>query len=315
MSADAVNPFERLRAAETLAIDALTARMTAEFESRGIESVVLKGPAVANWLYRDRQVRAYGDSDLLVAPENWERAHELMKELGFVDALGPLAHPRMESITSHAWHRGTENVDLHCTLWGIRADPARVWKVCSARTVPMNVGGRDVRVLAPGPRALHLGLHAAQHGTEGDKAHDDLSLAIAQLHDDVWVEATQVAEELDATAAFAAGLLANPDGVDLAERLGISDARSVEALLASSPVPLAQGFNQLAGTPGLRAKAALIAEELFPTPKFMRWWSPIARKGPLGLAVAYVWRPFWFLLRAGPGFLAWRRARREGAGA
>ena len=313
MSADAVNPMERFLAAQTLAIDGLTADLTQLFEDRGIESIVLKGPAVANWLYEGLPVRAYGDSDLLVSPDNWEMAHQIVQELGFVDALGSLAHPRMESITSHAWVRGEQNVDLHCTMWGIGADPAKVWEVLSARTVPMEVGGRDVRVLAPAPRALHLGLHAAQHGLEGEKAHDDLSLAVAQLPYEVWEEAVEVAAELDATAAFAAGLLANPDGVALAERLGISDERSVETLLATSPVPLAQGFNQLAKTPGLRAKLGLVAEELFPTPEFMRWWSPLARRGRVGLALAYLWRPIWFTLRAPPGFMAWRRARREGA--
>jgi hypothetical protein len=315
MTLDAVNPVERLLAAETLAIDALTARMTELFESRGIETIVLKGPAVADWLYRDRPIRAYGDSDLLMAPENWERAHDIMKELGFVDALGPLAHPRMESVTSHAWVRGQENVDLHCTMWGIGAEPAKVWELLSARTAPMNVGGRDVRVLAPAPRALHLGLHAAQHGDEPGKALDDISLAIAQLPHDTWVEAAELAAELDATAAFAAGLLANPDGRELAERLGISDARSVDALLRGADVPLAQGFNELAATPGMRAKLGLMVDELFPSPEFMRWWSPLAGRGRLGLALTYAWRPIWLALRAGPGFVAWRRARREGSGA
>jgi hypothetical protein len=313
MSVDAVNPFERLRAAEALAIDSLTARMTEELETRGVETIVLKGPAIADWLYRDGPVRAYGDSDLLVAPENWERAHAIMKELGFEDALGPLAHPRMESMTSHAWVRGKENVDLHCTMWGIEAEPAKVWELLSARTVPMNVGGREVRVLADGPRALHLGLHAAQHGDDPGKAHDDISLAVAQLPYETWVEAADLAAELDATPAFAAGLVGSPHGGPLAERLGISDARSVDALLRTADVPLAQGFNELATTPGIRAKLALIAEELFPTAEFMRWWSPLARRGPVGLALAYVWRPIWFALRAGPGFAAWRRARREGS--
>jgi hypothetical protein len=309
MTVEMANPLERLVAARTLAVDLQTAMITDLFEANGIDSILLKGPAVANWLYQGGPVRAYGDSDLLVSPENWERAQELIRGLGYVDALGPLAHPRMESITSHSWVRGEQNVDLHCSIWGIGADPATVWAALSARTVPMQVGGREVRVLAPAPRALHLGLHAAQHGREAGKTQNDLTFAIEQLSDEVWREAAELAAELDATGVFATGLLANERGAALADLLGISGERSVVAALASSPVPLAQGFQQLANTPGLRAKVGLIVHELFPTPNFMRWWSPLARRGALGLAAAYLWRPVWFGLRAGPGFLAWRRAR------
>ena len=180
----------------------------------------------------------------------------------------------------------------------------------SRRTEPMEVGGRVVRVLAPAPRAVHLALHAAQHSAEALKSQVDLKLAIEQLPEETWREAVEVARELEALPAFAAGLLTNHEGAELAERLGVSDERSVEALLAMSPVPLAQGFNQLATTPGLLAKLRLVLEELFPSPTFMRWWSPLAKRGPIGLAAAYLWRPVWFALRAGPGFLAWRKARR-----
>jgi Uncharacterised nucleotidyltransferase len=305
----------RLRAAQTLAIDSLTARITELFDDNGVESILLKGPAVANWLYRDQPARAYGDSDLLVSPENWEKAHALLRGIGFADALGPLAHPRMESITSHSWVRGEQNVDLHCSIWGIGAEPAKVWEVLRPRTVPMEVGGREVRVLAPAPRALHLGLHAAQHTAEAGKTRWDLELAIAQLPEEVWGEAARIAADLDATAAFATGLAVTREGAVLADRLGIAGARSVEALLTVAPVPMALGFNQLANAPGLRAKLAIVAEELFPTPSFMRWWSPLARRGRLGLAVAYLWRPVWLALRAGPGFLTWRKARKAEADA
>jgi hypothetical protein len=312
MSVEGAKQVERLLAARTLAIDALTAQITQLFEDRGVQSIVLKGPAVANWLYRGRPIRAYGDSDLLVSPADWEKAQAILEEVGFADDLGPLAHPRMESITSYSWVRGDQNIDLHCSIWGMGAAPAKVWEVLSARTVPMQVGGREVRVLAPAPRALHLGLHAAHHGIEAGKPNADLKLAIAQLPDAVWREAAEIAVELDATGAFATGLMWSPEGTALAERLGISEERSVEALLSTSPVPMAQGFNELANTPGLKAKLALVAHELFPTPAFMRWWSPLARRGPVGLAAAYLWRPLWFGLRAGPGFMAWRRARRIG---
>ena len=77
---------------------------------------------------------------------------------------------------------------------------------------------------------------------------------------------------------------------------------------------MAAGFEALAATPGLFAKLRLVAHEMVPTRAFMRWWSPLARRGPLGLAAAYLWRPIWFVGHAPAGLRAWRRARRHAAG-
>jgi hypothetical protein len=138
----------------------------------------------------------------------------------------------------------------------------------------------------------------------------DLELALEHLPDELWTEAAAVAAELDATAGFATGLRMLPSGRELAERLGIESTGSVDSLLRVAQVPLAHGFEELATTPGLRAKLAVLRGELFPNPAFMRWWSPLASRGRLGLAAAYAWRPFYLALKAGPGFVAWRRARR-----
>jgi hypothetical protein len=54
---------------------------------------------------------------------------------------------------------------------------------------------------------------------------------------------------------------------------------------------------------GMRDRARLVGHKLAPPATFMRKWSPLERRGPLGLAAAYVWRPFWILsrTRSGPG--------------
>jgi Uncharacterised nucleotidyltransferase len=304
-------PLELLRAAEALAVDGLTASTVTAFEERGIAAIVLKGPTIADWLYRDGAVRAYGDTDLLVSPADWSAAIALLQELGFEDDLGPLAHGRMESYTSFPWIRGADNVDLHCHLWGIEAEPADTWRVLSANTASMRIGGREVTVLAPPARALHVALHAAQHGRKSGKPARDLELALEQLPDETWGEAAAIAEELRANGTLATALRFTPEGESLLARLGLDERRSVDALLRQTPVPLAQGFEELASTKGLLGKLSLLRGELLPTAEFMRWWSPLARRGRLGLVAAYLWRPVWFALRAGPGLVAWRRARRE----
>src|SRR4051794_39845525 len=125
MSFDEINPLFRLLAVRNLAIDRLAADIAVNFERAGIETLILKGPVLAAWLY-PADVRPYGDADLLVAPADWAAAVDLLGRLGFSDHLGPLAHPRMESFASTAFLRGPngeDNLDLHCTLHGLNADP------------------------------------------------------------------------------------------------------------------------------------------------------------------------------------------------
>jgi glycosyltransferase involved in cell wall biosynthesis len=301
----------RLRA-WNLRVDGLTSEVTEAFEKADIAAILLKGPSIADWLYAEDSARYYGDVDLLVAPEDWEDAQAVLRGLGFADDLGPLGHPRMESLTSYPWIRGSmDNVDLHCSLWGIEASPEVVWETLSAHTERQRVGRREVSVLAPGPRALHICLHAAQHGLNATQQLEDLRRALASLPPDVWHEAAEFAERLEATGALVTGLRLLPEGRTVVGRLNLQEVMSVTAVLRQPSVPTAEGFEQLARTRGVRAKLALLRAELFPTRGFMEWWVPLAARGRRGLVAAYAWRLAWLAWRTPRGLLAWRRARKH----
>ena len=61
-----------LRVARCLALDALAVRAVAALDARGIDAIVLKGPATVHWIYADDPgSRNYGDVDLLVSPAQW----------------------------------------------------------------------------------------------------------------------------------------------------------------------------------------------------------------------------------------------------
>ena len=57
----------------------------------------------------------------------------------------------------------------------------------------------------------------------------------------------------------------------------------------------------------------LMVPWIFPkgSDEYMRWWSPMARRGRLGLSIAYLWRPFWACAQAARAVPALRRARRD----
>ncbi len=294
----------------SLLVDRLTAEVTTALASRGLDAILLKGPSLATWLYGEEELRPYSDCDLLVSPAALPAVQEVLRELEFNDHLDPLGHPRLES---HSWMRGGDSVDLHTTLIGIRADQEKVWRTLNAMTERQSVGGTTVKVLDETARALHVVLHAAQHGREEDRPLEDLARAIEKLSTAEWAEVALLAQRLEATEAFATGLRLLPRGGTVASELGLPARPSTDALLRLEPVPLAQGFEQLATTVGVRARLTLILRELFPTAAFLRWWSPLARRGRIGLLAAYCWRPVWLLIHAAPGFLAWREARRDGS--
>jgi putative nucleotidyltransferase-like protein len=294
---------ELLDTAQNLVVDLATKEVVAALCARGIRSILLKGPSFAAWLYRDGGPRPYTDIDLLIAREDVPAAHGVLAELGF-------QHP--SDSWPHFLHRGPDQVDLHCSIKGVAVEEGRVWEVFSTMTEPQEVAGLELEILSTPARALHVALHAAQHGPDWLTQMDDLRRALDMLPFETWEAAAGLAEQLAATPAFATGLRLLPAGEAVANRLELSSRASVQTILrAKSPPDLALGFEELRGIQGLRAKFRFVARKLFPSRSYMRAMVPLARKGPIGLAIAYCRRLAWLSRRAVPGFRAWRQSRRE----
>lgn len=310
MSENDANPVFRLLAVRNLAIDRIAAEIAGTFAVAGIESLVLKGPVLARWLYPG-EIRPYGDADLMVAPDNWPEAVGILSQLGFSDHLGPMAHPRMESFASTAFLRGEDNLDLHCTLHGLDAAPERIWGTFTEGAERQTIGGAELRVPGRPALLLHIGLHAAHHAR--GKTLEDLRRAIARVEESLWGEALELARSLDGAPTFASGLRLLPEGAELARRLGIDErVRSRRHDVSFERVPTAEGIDALL-RPGItmRERVRTVFGELLPRPEFMRWWSSLARRGRIGLLASYPWRWAWLLFSAPRGLLAVLRARRR----
>jgi len=313
---DAKIPDSLHWAAFVFRIDRVTGEATAALREAGIESIVVKGPAIATWLFTAGEPRLYTDSDLLIQRRDWSRAHSVLAGLGFEDGLGHLAHPRMESGAGYPWKRSADQaeVDLHYTLYGLGAQPEAIWSALIADATWERVGGEPVRFPSHPARLLHIALHAVQHGGEKrTQSMRDLERAVTAVPVATWAEALALAERLDGLPAFAAGLTLTPEGRSLGATLGVPDESSVKASLRLEDVPTSEGFAELAEARGAAAKLRLLWREAFPTPSFMRWWTPLARRGRLGLAAAYCRRLVWLSFRAIPGYRAWRAATRRAA--
>lgn len=296
-----------------LLLDSETARLVAVLDERGIPAILLKGPAISQWLYAPGD-RAYVDIDLLIPPALVERAGETLRTIGYsrrIDvAATDLSHDRATYAFGWRHPRGIL-VEIHQTLVGVSARPEHAWYLLSQSPTTVSVAGRDVPALGIPARLLHLALHAAQNGRGGRKSLEDLRRGIELVEVTRWMEASRLAEELAATAAFSTGLYLLPEGERLAKQLGIAPSKSVAVELhaagSRSSARSLEWFRHLSR----RQKAAWLWGKLFPPPTFMRLWNPLARRSQLGLVIAYLWRPFWILKEAVLGGHEWIKMRRS----
>ena len=299
-----------LTAGAALAVEATTAEVVGALYDVGVRSILLKGPSLARWLYDSNSPRLSIDVDLLIAPDDRAAAEALLTRLGFAPLPG-----NADDETRHAgaWERPSDlvSVDLHINLAGVGVSSEEAWRLLSQDTSRLLVAGIEVEALAPPARALHVALHAAQHGVRWEWGLEDLARSLRRLPLELWRETAALAESLDATAPLVAGLRLLPEGEELRAQLDLPVETTVEvALRATTPPDLALGLHRLGAIEGLRKKAVFVAGKVFPNAAWMRSWLPLARRGRLGLAAAYGWRPLWLLLRTPGALRALRRARR-----
>ncbi len=299
--------------AGNLRADHAAACVLEAFQRDGVSSLLLKGPSLARWLYPEGGVRAYIDCDVLVPGAGHSVAVAVLVEQGYEAALDERRMPGWWR--EHAvgfWHARAGIVDLHRTLPGVGVDDQVVWSVLFERAERLLVGHFSANVLSIDARALHVALHAAQHGEGLASSLSDLDRALELAGEATWRSAARLAQELQATEAFAAGLSLRPAGRALISSLGVPEAQSVGvALQAAGARPEALTVDRFVRASGVRARAAIIRHKLLPPGTFMRAWAPDARQGGWRLWSAYGGRVAWVIRQAAPAVRTWRRARRE----
>jgi hypothetical protein len=313
MSVECLDRYSQL--ARNFAIDALTAEVAGAFGREEIETLVLKGPVLARWLYPG-EVRPYVDSDLMVAPGNRAGAVSVLERLGFVEHLPWMPAPLSVDPAGTAFNRPGEGmVDLHCQLPGLDGDPDAVWGRLAVSAERQVIAGVELRVPDRDTVLLHVVLHAAHHANQVEgKPLEDLRRALALVEETEWSRALELARAYQGVPAFAAGLRLLPEGTDLARRLDLGEVRSFQHQIRREDNVIAEElYALLSADTGIRRKLAIAASDVFPLPDYMRWWSPLARRGKLGLAGAYLWRTIWILGQAPAAInTLWRIQRAKG---
>lgn len=303
--------------ARTLAVDALAADAITALQRAGVEPVLLKGPVTAQRLYPGES-RPYGDADLLVAPRRYARAEAALLAAGFArrprdwELGGRLEHDAV-------WRRDDSGpaVDLHRTLPGVvGVSPQRTWRVLAPHRRRWTLPGSEVEVdvLDGAAFALLCGLHAAHHLGDEAAAHKplaDLARAVAGIDLSTWREAAALSRRLRAAEQLARGLHAAGTGrmphrdaagatharPAAASTPGVALARALRLPAPAGEADVVSPRERLAAAHTAGERARLLARALAPSPAYLRWRSPLARRGLGGLLLAYLLRPL-VLLRS-----------------
>jgi hypothetical protein len=309
-------PTEAAVAGANLRIDLVALEVVDAFEAAGVASILLKGPALARLLYQSSAERPYVDVDLLVKPDDWNRACEVLSALDFASRNPAPGIPLDRAPYGREWRRGRDgaNVDLHEGLAETTADRAEAWTYLWSHREQLILRGHPVWVLDVPCRAMLIALHAAHHRGAVAKTLEDLRRAVAALPEDVWHEAAVRATHLGCEIPFAAGLRFVPEGETMATRLGLADDPWLAGILFDSPgdepsLAVALGFQRLDEIKGWRAKGAYTFRKLFPPPRYMDGWID-AHPGRGGIAIAYLRRLARMLRHLAGGVRRWRAVKR-----
>jgi len=129
--------------------------------TQGIETLVLKGGALALTLYREPAHRPLADLDLWVAPERIEEAQATLLRQGYAihPAHGLPEHRHLPPV-SRELDGIRVMVELHRTIGAGRSeDPAALLD----RSIPFEVGEQPARTLGPADMLAQLHSHLVYH--------------------------------------------------------------------------------------------------------------------------------------------------------
>jgi hypothetical protein len=307
-------------------LDRAAVAALAALECADVDAVLLKGPALARRLYAEGEVRGYSDIDLLIPRQGLAPARDVLTQLGYARADAVFGIDDVAGILhSEVWSRPGERerrsgpimIDLHWRLDGCEAADDLMWEALAATRDSIELQGTEAPVLGEDGLALHVALHAAQHGPGDVKAMGDLARAVERWPADLWRRAARLAEAVHGVPAFAAGLRLVPEGTRLADELGMAPTPELDWKIQTRDVRPRGTFHIQAWgeAEGLGRRLDVVRRSLFPTRRWIEWEFRWAADGRARLALGYACHilraPLW-AIRAGRYLVRARRAGRRG---
>ncbi|MDD3875339.1 MAG: nucleotidyltransferase family protein [Bacteroidales bacterium] len=149
----------------TLASEALK-EVLIKLNNAGIETVLLKGMAMAQFIYNDPGVRPMGDIDLVVHPEKLLETEEILFNLGYVNNT-PYKSKKIRTLNIHnhlnAFVKNNVVIELHWDLFSVhhiyKIPANEIWKHLEVKLLENN----KIHVLDFETTVQYLCLHSMSH--------------------------------------------------------------------------------------------------------------------------------------------------------
>ena len=287
--------------------------ITRAAQQRGLPVMVLKGVALSLLLHGNPCQRAPGDIDLLVPPDWFRAAADLLLELGYaVDTDGPpldVADTGDRHIRDLTFIGHGQRIELHRRLYELSTRLPDDFETFWSQRSELALGPVTVATLGPAHLALYLLVHGHGHDWERLRWLVDLALllrqpgAVAMLRE----QARQFRVERACAQALALiGHLFGPQpGLPAPRRVPARPLRRMKAYGGAEPVPsdgmiwlrhrlehkwrdyrLHDGLGDFLGAATRDLTTSSGDLTLFRLPRGLTWLYPVLR--PIG----FLWRNF-----------------------
>ena len=169
---------------------------------RGLDFIVLKGPALGTTVYPDPSLRVFNDLDLLVRERDWAAADEILRDLGFIPEQDlPEPPPKLipeavlYELNYHSIHDGFI-VEVHYNdvlQVGLAArDVEGFWQ----RATLANIEDLAFRILSIEDQIIHLCAHMHCHIYTRLNWFSDLAFILRQWRGEIeWEKLVSIAEK------------------------------------------------------------------------------------------------------------------------
>ncbi len=182
------------------------------FRENSIPTAVLKGPILSEQVYGELALRQTGDIDVLIPPEHFLHARELLESLGF--EMQPKLTPAQLSShrSSHCEIQFMRDdwftvVDLHWGLtpqtfvFGLNADEVMT------RLRPVSLAGVQVDTFSPADLLLYQAMHGAKHLWRRLEWISSVAELIRTLDESVWCSVVERTVKARATRILGLALM------------------------------------------------------------------------------------------------------------
>jgi hypothetical protein len=204
-----IRELHRAQVLSALQMTAELFRLVDQFRNAGLDTVLVKGPALALRAYGDTGAREYGDLDFLVRQKDILRATEIMISAGYkpeiaVESLSPQKIPGQYLFVRIA---APLLVELH-TERTMRYFPRGLpIKEFFARRQLVSVDGHHIPALAIEDEVLLICIHGAKHLWERLSLVADVAALVARQTSLNWERTFAAARAIGAERMLHTGLL------------------------------------------------------------------------------------------------------------